>query len=181
MFNLASLPTSNSGARLRLLTRADAARFAEGANDPVVRQFALGPGPPHSTLSVTRMIEGEIADGMRLGTMAVLAICDPSTNQFAGSLLLLQTSPTEAEVGFWVHPDERGRGRARGVLSLTKRLAAESGILRLTARTLPINEVAQRVLLTSGFSFDYTSTVTNPWGGGDMQLDCYEVKTRTIG
>src|SRR5699024_433325 len=56
-----------------------------------------------------------------------------------------------AEIGFWVHPDHRGKGLAPSALALAAAFARRSGLSRLTARTVPENRAAQRALEKSGF------------------------------
>lgn len=82
----------------------------------------------------------------------MLAIGDPSTGEFAGSLVLFDPTDESVEVGFWVHPDHRGKGLAGAALSLAAAFAQRSGLTGLTARTVPENLASQRVLAQAGFA-----------------------------
>lgn len=146
------LPLRSEHAVLRAMRTGDARAYAEGAADASVRRYAHLPEPEYTEASVTALINGAISEGLERGDLAVLAIGDPFTGEFAGSLVLFDLTDELAEVGFWVHPDHRGKGLARVALSLAVALAQRSGLTRLTARTVPDNLASQRVLEQAGFA-----------------------------
>lgn len=137
---------------LRAMEHKDAAAYAVGADDPLVREFAHLPEPEYTEASVSRLIDGVIREGLTRGDLAVLTVADPGTDEFIGSLVLFNVDTEAAEVGFWVRPDHRGRGAAHASLSLASTLIQRSGLTRLTARTVPENLGAQRVLERAGFT-----------------------------
>ena len=94
---------------------------------------------------------GSIRDGLERGDLAVLAIADPMTDKFAGSLVLFDVKDHSAEVGFWMHPDWRGRGITAAALSLAVEFTRRSGLTTLSARTVPENAASRRVLARAGF------------------------------
>lgn len=130
----------------------DARAYAEGTVDAAVRGYAHLPEPEYTEASVTALINGAISEGLERGDLAVLAIGDPSTGEFAGSLVLFDVTDESAEIGFWVHPEHRGKKLAGAALSLAVALTQRSGLTRLTARTVPENLAPQRVLEQAGFS-----------------------------
>ena len=152
MLNAALLPLRNEHAVLRAMHTGDARAYAEGTFDASVREYAHLPEPEYTEASVTALINGAICEGLGRGDLAVLAIGAPSTGEFAGSLVLFDVTDESVEVGFWVHPEHRGKGLAGAALSLTVTLAQRSGLTRLTARTMPENLASQRVLEQAGFS-----------------------------
>ncbi|AHD20157.1 acetyltransferase [Rhodococcus pyridinivorans SB3094] len=161
MLNTRLLPLRNDRAQLRAMIGDDAAAYAAGTADPLVRRYAHLPEPAYTEASVAALIDGEIRHGLERGDLAVLTIVDPETDRFAGSLVLFDIVDEEAEVGFWLHPHGRGKGLAADALELAAELARRSGLLRLTARTLPENEASQRVLERCGYiRGDRTRTVT---------------------
>lgn len=151
MLDAGYLPLRNDRAVLRAMNHDDAAAYASGAADPRVREFAHLPEPEYTEASVSRLIDGVIREGLIRGDLAVLTIADRETDQFVGSLVLFNVDAEAVEVGFWVHPDRRGRGSACAALSLASTLIQRSGFTRLTARTVPHNLAAQRVLELAGF------------------------------
>lgn len=152
MLDAGFLPLHNDVAVLRSMRLEDAGAYAAGATDAKVRDFAHLPRSVYTEASVSASIEGEIQEGLERGDLAVLTIADPDSDDFAGSLVLFGVTGRSVEVGFWVHPDHRGKGLAGAALSLGTALAQQSGFTRLTARTVPENLAAQRVLERAGFA-----------------------------
>ncbi|HIT75381.1 MAG TPA: GNAT family N-acetyltransferase, partial [Candidatus Avipropionibacterium avicola] len=154
MLSTEHLPLENARARLRPMRLDDAADYAEGTEDELVRTFAHLPEPHYTTASVTAMIEGAVRDGLDRGDLAVLTIADPRDDRFAGSLVLFDvTSGSEgamAEIGFWLHPRARGAGRAVAAVDLAARFARRCGLTRLTARTVTDNAASRHTLLRAG-------------------------------
>lgn len=146
------LPLRSSRAVLRPMRLDDARAYAEGTADPLVRKYAHLPEPEYTEASVSELIQGEVSKGLARGDLAVLAIGDPATDNFAGSLVLFDVTSDSAEVGFWVHPEHRGRGLASAALSNAIVFARHSGLTRLVARAAPENRASQRVLENAGFT-----------------------------
>ncbi|MBD9734312.1 GNAT family N-acetyltransferase [Streptomyces sp. H28] len=158
------LPLRSSRAVLRAMRPDDASAYVSGTTDPTVRRYAHLPEPEYTEASVTELIEGVIRDGLERGDLAVLTVADPATDAFAGSLVLFGSQQDSIEVGFWVHPDHRGEGVARAALGLGIEFARRSGLVRLTARTLPENQASQRVLEQAGFMKGGTTRDLAPSG-----------------
>lgn len=152
MLDVALLPMENELARLRVLRVEDAHAYADGTADPVVRAFAHLPERNYTPTSVKSMINGVAREGLKGGHLAVLAIADAVTDEFAGSLVIFDVTSTDAEVGFWLHPQFRGSGLATSALDLACRFAEGSSLDTMTARTLPGNHGSHRVLARAGFA-----------------------------
>lgn len=145
------LPLENEQAKLRAMSHDDAAAYAEGTKDQSVRLYAHLPEPEYTAESVARIIEEQISPGLESGELAVLTIADPDTNDFAGSLALFDVDKNGAEVGFWLHPNHRGKGLTSAALKLAVEFIGKSSIPNLTARTIPENTASQRVSERAGF------------------------------
>ena len=151
MLDTTTLPITFENTRLRGLSDRDVEAYASGTKDEAVRRFGHLPEPDYTPDSVRRMIREEAAVGLSTGMLAVLALADAETDRFVGSMVLFDVSSEAAEVGFWIHPDARGEGHARRGLELASRLARNSGLQTLIARTLSENNVSQRCLKAAGF------------------------------
>ncbi|SIT77879.1 GNAT family N-acetyltransferase [Pontibaca methylaminivorans] len=148
---LAVLPISDGVVTIRAMSDADAEAYATGTTDALVRQFAHLPLTEYTPQIVRDMIQGVIADGLRDGTLAVLTISDASSNSFLGSLVIFDVKPDDAEVGYWVAPEHRGRKVSGRALTLAVEMARKLGLRKLRARTVQENPASERVLLNAGF------------------------------
>ncbi|MGW5412448.1 GNAT family N-acetyltransferase [Actinomadura geliboluensis] len=164
MLDAALLPLQNDRVRLRPLRSDDAAAFAEGTGDPAVRQYGHLPEAEYTPESVRAMIRRDARPGLERGDLAVLAIADATTDEFAGSLVVFDVRDRQAEVGFWVHPQHRGSGVTNAALDLSVSFAHDSGLRELTARTSPENVASQRVLASAGFTLQGRGKGTAPSG-----------------
>lgn len=173
MLNATLLPLTNDNVRVRPMTHADAAAYAEGTHDDAVRTYAHLPAPEYSPELVVEMIDGVIGEGLAKGELAVLSIAEVESDRFLGSIVLFDVTATAAEVGFWLHPDARGRGLTSTALALATRFAQESGLSLLTARTIVDNVASQHVLAKAGFVPVRRDRGTAP-SGLEVELIHYE-------
>jgi RimJ/RimL family protein N-acetyltransferase len=84
-----------------------------------------------------------------------VAIADAQTDAFLGTVILFSVARHErrCEVGFWLHPDGRGRGAAKQAVSLICDWAVRTwGIERFDAHSDSDNPGAHAVLERNGFS-----------------------------
>ena len=148
---LAVLPLSDGMVTVRSMSAADADAYAAGTDDALVKRFAHLPLDKYTPQIACNLIEGAIAVGLRDGTLAVLAICDTPSNAFLGSLVFFDIKRHDAEIGFWVAPEHRGRNTGFRALMLAVDIACTLGLKKLRAKTVEENSASQRVLLKAGF------------------------------
>ncbi|WP_435655994.1 GNAT family N-acetyltransferase [Brucella pituitosa] len=148
---LTVLPISDGVMTIRPMSDADAEAYAAGTNDALVKRFAHLPLDEYTPQIVRDMIQGAIADGLRDGTLAVLAISCASSDSFLGSLVFFDVKQDDAEIGYWVAPEHRGRKVSGRALMLAMEMARKLGLERLRARTVQENPASERVLLNAGF------------------------------
>lgn len=148
---LAILPLSDGVVTLRVMSLADAEAYAVGTNDASVKRFAHLPLPEYTPQIVRDMLQGAIADGLRDGSLAVLTISDADSDSFLGSLVFFGIQSDEAEIGYWVSSEHRGRKVSARALTLAARMARTLGLRWLRARTVQENPASERALLSAGF------------------------------
>ena len=148
---LAVLPISDGVVTIRAMSETDAEAYAAGTTDAQVKQFAHLPLPEYTPQIVRDMIRGVLTDGLREGTLAVLTISDAKSNSFLGSLVIFDVKLDDAEIGYWVAPEHRGRKISGRALTLVMEMARKLGLKRLRARTVQENPASERVLLNAGF------------------------------
>lgn len=170
MLKASLLPLRDDQVALRAMHPKDASAYAAGTDDPAVREYAHLPEPKYTEDSVLALIDGPIKEGLERGHLAVLTIADPVTDDFTGSLVLFDATSTSIEVGFWVHPDHRGRGLTAAALALASEFARRSGFTTVTARTAVDNVASQRALERSGYVRGESSRGTTPSGESAMLL-----------
>ncbi|MER5623320.1 GNAT family N-acetyltransferase [Streptosporangium sp. NPDC002544] len=176
MLDASLLPLHNDRVRLRPLRPDDAVAFAEGTTDTDVRAFGHLPEPDYTAASVRAMIDEQARPGLDRGDLAVLAIAEVVSDEFAGSLVLFGVTADSVEVGFWLHPQCRGSGFAAAALELAAQFVSRSGLARLTARTAVENTSSQRVLTRAGFTQIGSAVDTAP-SGHELELLFY---TRSV-
>ena len=94
------------------------------------------------------------AEEMRNGTAAVLAIADRETDACLGQLMLFhfELDALQAELGFWLVPEARGRGAASSAARAVTRWALTAGGLRrIEARAATDNDASNGALERAGF------------------------------
>ena len=149
---LAALPVSDGMVSIRPMSAEDAAAYAAGTDDELVQRYAHLPLKQYTPELVRDLIDGVIADGLRQGTLAVLTIADAASDAFLGSLVIFDVSAEDAEVGYWIAPQHRGRQASGRALALAMELARGLGLKRLRARTVRENPASERVLVRAGFA-----------------------------
>lgn len=137
---------------LRAMRDEDAPGYVDGTLDPAVREYAHLPEPEYTEAMVRELVLGSIASGLASGELAVLTIADPEQDRFAGSLVLFAPEQDSIEVGFWLHPEFRGKSLAGAALILAGDFARQSGFSALRARTSVNNIASQQILERAGFA-----------------------------
>ena len=139
-------PRPNDGVvELRLIDRCDLETIERAARDPEIsRRFALLKARPDEYLERYLRL-------LRDGTGTAFAICDVDGECF-GLATAENRESGRVEVGYWLLPEGRGKGRATRAVRLLSRWAlAQPGVSRLELATSPENNASQQVAERSGF------------------------------
>lgn len=142
---LPEAPLSDGVVELRPVDERDVETVESAAGElEISRRFGL------ERLSPREYVDA-YADAARAGTGAAFAICDPDGRSF-GHVLVELRGAGRADVGYWLLPEGRGRGRATRAIGLVSRWAlAQPGVARLQLWTVPGNTASQRVAERAGF------------------------------
>ncbi len=148
---------------LRPVAESDISRVVEALNDPEIRRWLPSFRKPY-TQAEARAWHESCLEAAAAGSAVTWAISDPGSDHLLGVVNLFAIEPGRAaDVGYWVHPEARGRGVATEATRLALRHAfvePEDGGLGLRvvrARTALDNETSQRVLLRAGMTRAGTS------------------------
>ncbi len=130
---------------LRLIYKRDLDTIKRAARDPEIRRrFALLKAKPNEYFARYR-------EAPAAGRGAAFAICDVGGECF-GLATVEKRDAGRVELGYWLLPEGRGRGRATRALRLVSRWAlSQPGVERLELATSPENTASQRVAERSGF------------------------------
>jgi RimJ/RimL family protein N-acetyltransferase len=143
---------AGDGFRLRAVREDDAPRIHEGTAEPTTERW-LGHKPApysldHAHAYVQRRRELEAA-----GQCVTWAIADPDDDRLLGTVLWFDWTPgVHCELGWWLHPDARGRGLAAKAARLaTDHVFETLGVRRVTAQIAAENTDSRRVAEAVGF------------------------------
>jgi RimJ/RimL family protein N-acetyltransferase len=122
--------------------------------------------PPPDDAEARATIE-RAATAWREGSWAVFGITDRATDRVVGGVNLRFADYEIAEVSYFLHHSERGRGWAtRAVLLVSRWAFDELGIERIELRAHPENEASRGVAERAGFVFEGTERASRAWPDG---------------
>jgi RimJ/RimL family protein N-acetyltransferase len=143
---------------LRAFRDSDVQRVAEACDDERTAFWFWRLPSPYTLDDARAYLLGRVelcASGSGVGW----AVVDPVTDQLLGNISLFDLKQgREAEIGFWTHPEARGRGvmtEACGLVvrhALTPSSDGGLGLLRLLAHAAEGNSASRRVIEANGFT-----------------------------
>ncbi len=145
---------------LRAMAESDVPRIIEALNDAVVQRYSqtIRERAPHDENTLHERVLGLLEESAQ-GASVAWHVADTATDQLLGWVVLFDIhAGCQAEIGYWTHPDARGRGVATEACRLAVRHAfidAEDGGLglhRLAAYASEDNPASQRILQRAGFA-----------------------------
>lgn len=135
----------------------DAPRIVEACRDEQTAYWLAGLPSPYEKEDALTYIEGH-PEQHASGSGVTWAVVDPATDLAVGSIGLFDLSRgRRAEVGFWTHPEARGRGVMTAAVRLVARHAfvpvedGGLGLRRLVVLHSEGNVGSQRVIERNGF------------------------------
>jgi isopropylmalate/homocitrate/citramalate synthase len=140
--------------RVRRLRLEDADRMLSGLSDAGVLRDAGVPFGEYTLETVRVSIERTRPAQLRSGEAAELAIADAATDVFLGSIILhgVRWPDRQAEIGYWVLPEARGRGvAARATVLLSRWAIRELGLIRVEVHVPPDNPGSVKTVERAGF------------------------------
>jgi RimJ/RimL family protein N-acetyltransferase len=138
-------------------------------SDPDTLRFTRLPDPPPP--GFTRRWVERYAEGRRNGTHEALVVVDDD-GTFLGLALVpeIDRDAREAELGYMVAPDARGRGVATAILRHLTAWAFEQGVLRATLIIDVENAASERVAARCGYVRE--GVMRSLHVKGDVRADC---------
>jgi RimJ/RimL family protein N-acetyltransferase len=167
-----------NGVRLRPLEAKDAERVMAACNDERTKLWLAGLPSPYGLDDAHTFIEGRLgwaADGDGVSW----AIADPETDELLGNVsafdLRNRIDPTIAEIGYWSHPDARGRGVMSAAVGLAIKHAFTPlddgglGRRRLVLYAAAPNTASAHVAEVNGFTRTGLARAASPRRDGSYE------------
>jgi RimJ/RimL family protein N-acetyltransferase len=146
---LANPVVEGDGVRLRPFTEADVPRIVEGIGDPDT-QYWLAFMPRDPGEAEGRQYLETVQERLATGHTITWAFCATDDDRLLGAVGLYRFDG-EPELGYWTHPDARGRGLTIRAAGLGIRYAFETLALdRLAGYAAATNTASLRVLEANG-------------------------------
>lgn len=143
---------------LRDLGDHDVDRIVEACTDERSSYWLTQMPAPYTTADALAWLE-QVRELRATGSGVTWAVADPDGDLLLGAVAVFDVDPEgSAEVGYWAHPDARGRGLMTEACGLVVRhsfIAREDGglgLLRLRALAADGNTASMRVVEANGFT-----------------------------
>jgi len=167
--------------RLRPFTEADVRRVVEACSDPLTRHY-LAMLPIPYTPTTARAYLHDCLWQAATGAKATWAVADRESDELLGNIQvmdLLGVNSDHGEIGYWLHPDARGRGVMTEATRMVVQHALDPDGLdrrRLTLYSAVDNRASNAVAAANGFRLYGTQRVAERLGDGSYDdLNGYEI------
>lgn len=167
--------------RLRPFADADLPRIVEACSDPQTRHWLAGLPRPY-TRAVARGYVDDCVWQAATGAKVTWAITDRASDELLGNIAvmdMLGINPTSGEVGYWMHPEARGRGLMTEATRMVVKRALDADGLdrrRLTLYAAVDNAASNAVAVAAGFTHYGTQRAAERLGDGSYDdLNGYEL------
>ena len=169
-------PVLESGRlRLRPFVASDLSRIAEACRDPETRQWVSGLPEPYDVAAARAFVDRSVWTAAT-GEKVSWAVADRTSDALLGYVAIMDLAgldPLHGEVGYWAHPDARGRGVMTEAVGLVRDWAFSAlhegggpGLQRLSLYAAEDNVASNRVALANGFVAFGTQRRAEPLGDG---------------
>jgi RimJ/RimL family protein N-acetyltransferase len=140
------------GLRLRPMRVDDADRIVEACTEERTQHWLGSLPSPYGRDDALTYIESRTAQ-LAEGSGVTWAITAPDDDVLLGTIGWFNWTPeVECEIGYWTHPDARGRGlMTRAMALVTDHVLDDLGVRRVTAFAAVENTASRRVIEANGF------------------------------
>ena len=172
---LEATPLEGDGVRLRALRESDVPRIVEACSDERTQHW-LGQMPsPYTEADARTWLEVNL-EGQATGKKVTWAITDPSTDLLLGVNNIFDLSAIDAEIGYWAHPDARGRGVMRAAMQRTTDYAfSELDLGRVRAFAALENKASRHVIESCGYTQSGIERLGTTLRTGPADMALYDV------
>jgi [ribosomal protein S5]-alanine N-acetyltransferase len=158
------------GIRLRAFRDSDVGRIVEACSDAGTSYWLISMPQPYRSDNALAYLEATAEMAAR-GAGLAWCIADPRDDRCLGSISLdgLSGYSQRGEIGYWAHPDARGRGVVSEAVRLVTGHAKESGLATsLLIRCASSNAASRRVAERAGYREIGIQPASEPLGDGAL-------------
>ena len=158
------------GVRLRAFRDSDVGRIVEACSDARTSYWLVSMPQPYRSDNALAYLEATAEMAAR-GAGLAWCIADPKDDRCLGSISLdgLGGYSQRGEIGYWAHPDARGRGVVSEAVRLVTGHAKESGLATsLLIRCASSNTASRRVAERAGYREIGIQPASEPLGDGAL-------------
>jgi RimJ/RimL family protein N-acetyltransferase len=187
-FEVPTLP--GSAVVLRAFADADADRVAQACSDERTRHWLAGLPSPYTRLNALEFIHRR-RELHATGAGVWWCLADPASDECLGNVSIMQLDdldPSSGEIGYWAHPDARGRGVMTEAVRLVVRHAFAApdvgglGLRRLSLFCAAGNPASAYVAKQAGFVQTGTQRAAEPLGDGSYDdLLAFDLLAEEVG
>lgn len=165
--------------RLRPYRMDDVPRIVEACNDERSKQWLPGLPRPYTEKTARDYLHNSIWDAAT-GSRETWAVADRESDLMLANIAVFAMAgldPRSGEIGYWAHPDSRGRG----LMTEATRLVIEHAFTTRQMRRLSLiaatgNTASNQIAINNGFSLIGTETNAEPLGDGTFaDMNVYEL------
>ena len=158
------------GVALRPFTESDVERIIEACSDLRTRHWLISMPHPYSRADALSYLEATRELAVR-GTGVVWCVADPDDGCCLGSIGLegLGTYAPRGEIGYWAHPDARGRGLITSAVKVVSTHARAVGLASsLMIRCAAENTASRHAAAAAGYREVGVLPAAEPLGDGSL-------------
>jgi len=167
--------------RLRPFTEADVPRIVEGCSDRLTRHYLAALPSPYTPATARAYVDDCVWQAAT-GAKATWAVADRDSDELIGTISvmdMLGVTADHGEIGYWMHPE----GRGRGLMTEATRLVVDHALdpegldrRRLVLYAAVDNAASNAVAAAAGFRHYGTQRVAERLGDGSYDdLNGYEI------
>lgn len=158
-----------TGVRLRAFRTSDIDRIVEACSDPRTAHWLASMPRPYQRHNALAYLDS-IAELAGRGAGVAWCMADPTDDRCLGSISLdgLGGYAKRAEIGYWAHPDARGRGVVTEAVRLVTEHARTSGLAQsILIRCARDNAASRHVAEDAGYTTVGIQPASEPLGDGE--------------
>ena len=158
------------GVKLRAFQNSDVDRIVEACSDSRTSYWLISMPRPYRPENAFAYLDATAELAAR-GASLTWCIADPADDRCLGSISLdgLGGYSTRGEIGYWAHPDARGRGIVTEAVRLVTEYAKDSGLATsLLIRCASSNMASRRVAERAGYREIGIQPASEPVGDGEV-------------